>query len=520
MTARANAKISEDFVYNTVGDLTKTRGFAYTYDAAGQMLTRKYSDGNTIAYTYDNDGRTATMTADGTTTTYTSDATGNLTRTALPNTETEERTYDRAGRVTAVTAAKAGTTVTKTALTLSTAGLPTRVDVTRAGVGTGGYDQTYDTAGRLTSGCYPQPWITGCAATRTTSYTCDEVGNRLTSTLGATSTSCTYDDADQLTSTTAGAATTAYEYDAEGNQTKAGANTFTYDQAGQISTATVAGANYTYDHDAGGNQVATLKDGAVTNRTQWDPNAPLPILATEYDSAWTVKQSYRYDPLGQPAATKTGAGAVFYYHHDTQGSPLDVTSSTGTLHQRWAHDPYGTRVLGTVTTGAPSSTPSYTGARYETTTGNIDLHARQYNPATGRFNSTDPVTRSTSSPHVSPYAYADNVPTLLTDPSGRTPRRPERQRRRHRRRTGHLRRRLRRVVKSPFAFLGDAHDAFTGENGGAGAFVDKYLPSAPPTASTAPSTCSANKAATHSPTSTPKPPTNSPNSSPSPDSED
>lgn len=115
---------------------------------------------------------------------------------------------------------------------------------------------------------------------------------------------------------------------------------------------------------------ATLKDGAVTSRTQWDPNAPLPFLATEHDSAWTVKQSYRYDPLGQPAATKTGAGAIFYYHHDTRGSPLDVTSSTGTLHQRWAYDPYGTRVLGTVTTGAPSSTPSYTGARYETTTGN------------------------------------------------------------------------------------------------------------------------------------------------------
>ncbi|WP_405388003.1 DUF6531 domain-containing protein [Streptomyces sp. NBC_01102] len=479
MTARANAKISEDFVYNAVGDLTKTRGFAYTYDAAGQMLTRKYSDGNTIGYTYDNDGRTATMTADGATTTYTSDAAGNLTRTALPNTETEERTYDRAGRVTAVTSAKAGTTVTKTALTLSAAGLPTRVDVTRAGVGTGGYDQTYDTAGRLTSGCYPQPWITGCAATRTTSYTYDKVGNRLTSTLGATSTNYAYDDADQLTSTTAGTSTTAYAYDADGNQTKAGANTFTYDLAGQISTATVAGTDYTYDHDASGNQVATLQDGAVTSRTQWDPNAPLPILATEYDSAWAIKQSYRYDPIGQPAAAKTGTGAVFYYHHDTQGSPLDVTSSTGTLHQRWAYDPYGTRVLGTVTGGAPSSTPSYTGARYETTTGNLDLHARQYTPATGRFNSTDPVTRSTSSPHVSPYAYADNVPTLLTDPSGRTPEDPNDSVDGIGDVLGIFGDAFADVVKSPFVFLGDAQDAFTGENGGAGAFLDKYLPVRP-----------------------------------------
>ncbi|MFD7819673.1 putative adhesin [Streptomyces sp. NPDC059698] len=479
MTARANARISEDFVYNSVGDLTKTRGFAYTYDAAGQILTRKYADGNTIGYTYDNDGRTATMTADGTTTTYTSDPAGNLTKTALPNTETEERTYDRAGRVTAVTSTKAGTTVTKTALALSAAGLPTRVDVTRAGVGTGGYDQTYDTAGRLTSGCYPQPWVTGCAATRATSYTYDKVGNRLTSTLGTASTSYAYDDADQLTSTTTGTTTTAYEYDAEGNQTKAGADTFTYDLAGQISAATVAGTNYTYDHDSSGNQVATLKDGAVTSRTQWDPNAPLPILTTEYDSAWTVKQSYRYDPLGQPAATKTGTGAVFYYHHDTQGSPLAVTSSTGTLHQRWAYDPYGTRVLGTVTAGAPASTPTYTGARYESTTGNIDLHARQYTPATGRFTSTDPAARGASTPYVSPYAYADNKPTLLTDPSGRTPEDPNDSVDGIGDVLGIFGNAFVDVVKSPFVFLGDAQDAFTGENGGAGAFLDKYLPVRP-----------------------------------------
>ncbi|WP_030377355.1 MULTISPECIES: hypothetical protein [unclassified Streptomyces] len=35
------------------------------------------------------------------------------------------------------------------------------------------------------------------------------------------------------------------------------------------------------------------------------------------------------------------------------------------------------------------------------------------------------------------------------------------------------------VVKSPFVFLRDAHDAFTGQNGGARAFVDKYLPVRP-----------------------------------------
>ncbi|MEU3290638.1 hypothetical protein [Streptomyces longwoodensis] len=157
MTSRANAKMSEDCVYEAVGNLTKTRGFSYTYNAAGQMLTPKYSDANTISYAYDADGRTSPMTADSATTAYTWDAANHLTRSTLPNTEVEDRSYDRVGGLIAVTPSKADTTVAGTALTLSAAGLPTHVNVTRAGVGTGGYDLTYDTAGRLTSGCFPRP---------------------------------------------------------------------------------------------------------------------------------------------------------------------------------------------------------------------------------------------------------------------------------------------------------------------------------------------------------------------------
>lgn len=335
-------------------------------------------------------------------------------------------------------------------------------------------------AGRLTSGCFPQPWATGCPASRTTSYTYDKVGNHLTSTLGTTSTAYAYDAADQLTSTSTGTTTTTYGYDTEGNRIKKGADSYTYDLAGQIPAATIGGSGYTYDHDADGNQVAAAKDGTITNRTQWDPNAPLPILATEYDSAWTVKQSYRYDPLGQPTATKTGAGTLFYYHHDTQGSPVDVTGSTGTLHQRWAYDPFGTRVLNTTTSGAPASTPSYTGARYETTTGNLDLHARQYDTTVGRFTRPDSATRPRTTPYISPYAYADNIPTLLTDPSGLTPDDPDNDR------VDSLGEAASifgegfvEGLKSPFVFLGDAFDAVTGRNGGAGAFVDKYLPVRP-----------------------------------------
>ncbi|MEU1107220.1 DUF6531 domain-containing protein [Streptomyces tibetensis] len=418
MTLRDNGALSEDFVYDNAGRLTKTRGFAYTYDAAGQILTRKYADGNTITYTYDADGRTATMAADSKTTSYTYDAESNLTRSTLPNTLTEDRAYDAAARLTSVNAAKAGAVVTKTALTLSPAGQPTRIDTTRAGVAAGGYDLTYDKAGRITSGCAPQPQVSGCAASRATTYTYDKAGNRLTSTLGTTATSYDYDAADQLTSSNTSSTTTSYDYDGEGNQTKAGANSYTYDLAGQISAATVGGTAYTYEHDAEGNLITTSKAGAATKRLQWDPNATLPILATELDGAGKVQQSYRYDPLGQPTAAKNASGAVFTYTHDALGSPLDVTDSTGKVYQRWAYDPFGNRELNTQATGAPASTPSFTGAHYDTTTDYLDLRARQYDTSTGRFTRPDPFAPDPDMPYTQPYAYVENMPTSRIDPSG------------------------------------------------------------------------------------------------------
>ncbi|MEU4985918.1 DUF6531 domain-containing protein [Streptomyces sp. NPDC021969] len=416
MTLRDNGLYTEDFVYDNAGRLAKTRGFAYTYDAAGQILTRQYGDGNTITYTYDADGRTTTMAADSTTTKYTYDAEANLTRTTLPNTLTEDRTYDAAARLTAVNATKAGAVLTKTALTLSPAGQPTRIDTTRAGVPTGGYNLTYDKAGRITSGCAPQPQVSGCAASRTTSYTYDKAGNRLTSTLGTTATSYTYDAAHQLTSSTTGSTTTSYEYDSEGNQTKAGAKTYIYDLAGQISGATLDGIRYTYSHDSEGN-LKSIGGGALRKRFEWDHNAPLPLLATEY-TPMEQPQSFRYDPLGQAAATETAAGDLFFYTHDALGSPLDVTGSTGTVHQRAAYDPFGNRELDTQATGAPGTTPAYTGAYQDPTTGYLDLRARQYDTVTGRFTRPDPYTPAPETPFTQPYAYVENMPTSRVDPSG------------------------------------------------------------------------------------------------------
>ncbi|WPO76427.1 RHS repeat-associated core domain-containing protein [Streptomyces sp. KN37] len=142
--------------------------------------------------------------------------------------------------------------------------------------------------------------------------------------------------------------------------------------------------------------------------------------------------------------------------------------------------PVGSRVLATATGGAPASTPGYTGARHEPTTGNLDLHARQYDTTTGRFTRPGPAARDLTAPYVSAYAYADNVPSALTDPSGLSPDDPDNERVDDvGEALGIFKDAFVDVAKSPFVFLGDLKDTATGENGGAGAFIDKYLPVRP-----------------------------------------
>ena len=68
-------------------------------------------------------------------------------------------------------------------------------------------------------------------------------------------------------------------------------------------------------------------------------------------------------------------------------------------------------------TKAPTALIKYTGA-YLDPTGLYHLRARQYDPSTGRFTTQDPLPNPVLDPYVSAYAYANDAPTVLVDPSG------------------------------------------------------------------------------------------------------
>ena len=64
----------------------------------------------------------------------------------------------------------------------------------------------------------------------------------------------------------------------------------------------------------------------------------------------------------------------------------------------------------------------YAGQQRDAGPGTYAMRARRYDPTRGRFQSQDPARPQPMRPiTLDPYAYAWNVPTLLTDPSGQVP---------------------------------------------------------------------------------------------------
>ena len=469
------------------GRLTAITGFSYAYDAAGDITSRTYPDGEKTTYTYNQDNEQTGQTADGATTGYAYDAAGNLTTTTLPSTVgyAEGRTYDAAGRLTDVSDTKSnGTGVAPTILnnwilTLDAAGEPTVVQdyqgspiPTQIGPTTA---YTYDADGRVATSCaYSTRIAGGCPSTSATTYTYDKVGNRLSvQPPSGAATTYTYDAADELTQSTNGTATTAYGYDADGNQTTAGSNTFTYNAADEMNGATLSGTAYAFTYDADGNRVTTSTGGAATQTETWDINNPLPQLATLTGSGGALLGDYHYDPLGQVQSEHSGAGA-FYDTHDNLGSVTDLLSSTGVNQYADSYDPFGNQTVNKLVSTAPVQPFGFTGAlEDQTVAGQVDLRARVYNPATGTFTTRDPVTPNIADPYVAAYVYADDAPTYLTDPSGKSP-------------WSWLGNEWDQFasgfttgVQAPFKFAGDLYDAFTGKNGGWSGFFDTYVPVRP-----------------------------------------
>jgi RHS repeat-associated protein len=207
----------------------------------------------------------------------------------------------------------------------------------------------------------------------------------------------------------------AYTYDEQGNTTKryspAGtAQTLVWDIEGELTRLT-EGANTTdYLYDANGELL--IRRG---------PAKTVLYLAGQelhYDTATKKFTAQRYYPSGDATAVRTESGLSWMVddHHGTATMTVDATTQAVTRRY--------TKPFGETRGKTPSAWPDdkgFLGKPTDENTGLTHVGAREYDPATGRFLSVDPVLAPDDHESLNGYAYANNTPVTKSDPTGLRP---------------------------------------------------------------------------------------------------
>ncbi|MDO0935952.1 polymorphic toxin-type HINT domain-containing protein [Streptomyces sp. DG2A-72] len=316
-------------------------------------------------------------------------------------------------------------------------------DVSRSGTDTQCFD--YDYLRRMTaawtqstSTCAEAPngQTVGGPAPYWHSYTYDKVGNRRTETLH------------DITGDTAKNTVRTYDYPDPGNPRPHAVDTVTqtgpggtaqdsygYDVVGNTETRTLAGTTQKLDWDAEGHLAKVTKpvEGKPDEVTEYiydtEGNrliARTPTESTLYLGATEI--TVAKGSTTQKATRTLGAGdghqavidndgSVTFTLADHQGSgQLAIQAADQQLTQRRTL-PFGD-IRGTRPSSWPGTAGFLGGTDDSESTGLQHLGAREYDPATGRFISVDPLLTPSDPQALNGYAYSNNNPLTFSDPDG------------------------------------------------------------------------------------------------------
>ena len=415
ITATVSGQGTTSYTYNAANQLTSVTNpqgevESYAYNALGELATRTEPDGSVAQYSYDSLAR-LTELQDGSGNLldkYTYNAADELIRTDTGNGAYITYQYDANGNVTEILDSNAdGTVASRMDYTYNANGQVIE-NATTDGLWTYGYDAS----GELTSAVFQS--INAAIQNQNISYTYDAAGNRVSQMVNGVGTQYTTNALNQYTAVGG----TTYTYDADGNviseTNSSGTTTFTYNPSGQLISETGPSGTYQYAYDALGNLVSETQNGIVSDFVN-DPlsvsGEPLTSVA-QVDSASGVAQA-NYDYGLGLAAISTG-GTTSYVDTDLTDNVIGLSGPNGQRSASYFYLPFGETIQ---TSGTASDPLKFAGGLGVVTSGSglVDMRARFYDPALGRFLQRDPVGISGGSDL---YAFVLNSPLNAVDPLG------------------------------------------------------------------------------------------------------
>lgn len=456
--------LKTEYAYDTNGRLKKVTnplGLAneFSYNTEGRMSSEKDHRGKSTAHTYDPFGRETSVTfPDNTTATVSygwseegTNALYAITR-SVTGKPTTKSVYDALNREVRTAETRFNGSFLKTDKIYDSYGRVQKVSRPFAGSSATAWNiYSYDTYDRLTAISEPSGRKT------THGYS----GNSITTVEDGISVKRTYDALGNLISVVDPAGTITYNLRPDGQPSSIVApgnvtTSFGYDGFGRrTSLGDPSSGTTTYAYDASGNLLKeTNANNKVINYTYDTYNrlktATLPEFTTTYtyngyDELTKVSSSvgtsidYVYDALGRLSSQTetavdnkylrkdyTNSWKLYYIGRDYLGSITDIITEAGTKYASYNFDAWGRQRNSSSHVYIPSGQEvelflgrGYSGHEHLKEFGLVNMNARLYDPALGRFLAPDPFVQMPDlSQNFNRYSYAMNNPLRYVDEDG------------------------------------------------------------------------------------------------------
>lgn len=397
LASATNVNGTVGFSYDNRGRVSSTtdvfnQSVGYGYDANNNRTQLTLGQVVNATYQYDALNRLTQITDSANANVgYAYDATNKLTSRSLPNGVTATYQYDGLDRLTRLTDATSTATIADAQYQYNTASQVTQIlepSQTR--------NFGYDAADRLTSVQNPSQ--------TTESYTYDAVGNR---TASHQSSSYSYQPFNKVVII----GSNSYSYDSNGNLTlkidNSGTWTYTWDYENRLKQVTRPDSTtISYKYDALGRRVQRTPSSGVSTNFIYDGQDVIKDINSDNSTVEYLNGLGIDNKLRQMSS----AGTV-YFTQDHLGSTRALTDASGNVVESINYDSFGN--------GASSLTRyGYTGREWDADANLYYYRNRWYDPQSGRFISEDPIGLDGG---INLYAYVENDPVNLSDPSGLCP---------------------------------------------------------------------------------------------------